>query len=64
MTGLAPVLRDATVTLSAVSATPRLDAELLMAHALGMDWPMMLLRQHDLVAALCGAATVALCRQL
>lgn len=50
MTGLAPVLRDATVTLSAVSATPRLDAELLMAHALGMDRSMMLLRQHDLVA--------------
>ncbi len=49
MTGLAPVLRDATVTLSAVSATPRLDAELLMAHALGMDRSMMLLRQHDLV---------------
>ncbi len=49
MTGLAPVLRGATATLSAVSATPRLDAELLMAHALGMDRSMMLLRARDLV---------------
>ena len=49
MTGLAPVLRNATATLSAVSATPRLDAELLMAHALGMDRSLMLLRARDLV---------------
>lgn len=43
-------LRDATVTLSAVSDTPRLDAELLMAHALGIDRNDLLLRQRDLHA--------------
>jgi release factor glutamine methyltransferase len=50
MTGLAPVLRDATTTLDAVSATPRLDAELLLAHALGIERSEMLLRQHSLNA--------------
>lgn len=49
MTGLAPVLRDATIALEKVSMTPRLDAELLLAHALGIERPMMLLRQHDLI---------------
>lgn len=49
MTGLAPVLRDATIALETVSMTPRLDAELLLAHALGMDRSTMLLRQHDLI---------------
>ncbi len=48
MNGLALPLRDATDALTPVSATPRLDAELLMAHALGIDRSAMLLRQHDL----------------
>lgn len=59
MNGLAPALRHATATLSAVSATPRLDAELLMAHALGMERSMMLLRQRDLVLPDNFAALVA-----
>ena len=50
MTGLAPVLRDATTALGSVSPTSRLDAELLLAHALGIDRSEMLLRQHDLRA--------------
>ena len=49
MTGLAPALRQAAARLTAVSDTPRLDAELLMAHALGMERSAMLLRQADLV---------------
>jgi len=48
MTGLAPVLRTATTALGSISPTPRLDAELLLAHALGIDRSAMLLRQHDL----------------
>lgn len=48
MTGLAPALRDASRALEAISPTPRLDAELLMAHALGIDRSIMLLQQHDL----------------
>ena len=48
MTGLAPVLRDATAALAGISQTPRLDAELLLAHALGIDRSAMLLRQADL----------------
>jgi release factor glutamine methyltransferase len=50
MTGLAPVLREATAALEGISPTPRLDAELLLAHALGMDRSAMLLRQHDMNA--------------
>lgn len=50
MTGLAPVLREATAALEGISPTPRLDAELLLAHALGMDRSAMLLRQHDINA--------------
>lgn len=50
MTGLAPVLRDATAALGSISPTPRLDAELLLAHALGIERSAMLLRQHDLRA--------------
>lgn len=50
MTGLAPVLRDATAALVGISPTPRLDAELLLAHALGIDRSTMLLRQADLRA--------------
>ncbi|MFN3452403.1 MAG: peptide chain release factor N(5)-glutamine methyltransferase [Sphingorhabdus sp.] len=59
MTGLALTLRDATDALTAVSATPRLDAELLMAHALGIDRSAMLLRQHDLDAPAGFAAMLA-----
>lgn len=49
MTGLAPALREAAARLADVSDTPRLDAELLMAHALGMERSAMLLQQADLV---------------
>ena len=38
MTGLAPALREATAALEGISSTPRLDAELLLAHALGIDF--------------------------
>ncbi len=41
-------LREAAVRLADSSDTPRLDAELLMAHALGIDRSTMLLRQSDL----------------
>ncbi len=41
-------LRAATVQLAVSSDTPRLDAELLMAHALGLSRNDMLLRQRDL----------------
>ena len=41
-------LRAATAQLSAVSDTARLDAEILMAHALGLSRADMLMRQHDL----------------
>ncbi len=49
MTGLAPALREAAARLADVSDTPRLDADLLMAHALGMERSAMLLQQADLV---------------
>lgn len=45
---VAATLRDAARRLAAVSATPRLDAELLLAHALGLSRNEMLLRQRDL----------------
>jgi release factor glutamine methyltransferase len=41
-------LRAATEKLSNTSATPRLDAELLMAHALQLERGQMLLRRHEL----------------
>lgn len=41
-------LRAATVQLGVASDTPRLDAELLMAHALGLSRNDVLLRQRDL----------------
>ena len=47
---IAPALREATARLSATSETARLDAELLMAHALGLSRADMLLRQRDLAA--------------
>ena len=42
---IAQALRDVTTTLAATSDTPRLDAELLMAHALGVSRSELLLRQ-------------------
>lgn len=48
--GVADRLRAATVQLAVSSDTPRLDAELLMAHALGLPRGDMLLRQRDLTA--------------
>ena len=47
LNGIAPALRDATALLEGVSETPRLDAELLMAHALGTGRSELLLRQAD-----------------
>ncbi len=47
---LADALRDATTALSAVSETPRLDAELLAAYGLQMDRREMLMRVRDLAA--------------
>ncbi|MDK2760250.1 MAG: peptide chain release factor N(5)-glutamine methyltransferase [Sphingopyxis sp.] len=43
MTEVAAALREATQRLESVSDTPRLDAELLMAHALGVERQAMLL---------------------
>lgn len=45
---VADALRAATVHFSVAFDTPRLDAELLMAHALGLSRTDMLLRQRDL----------------
>jgi release factor glutamine methyltransferase len=44
---VAETLRAATVALADVSPSPRLDAELLMAHALGINRSVLLLRQSD-----------------
>jgi release factor glutamine methyltransferase len=41
-------LRDAAAALADVSDTARLDAEILMAHALGLSRAEMLMRQYDL----------------
>lgn len=43
------LLRDAAADLAAISDTPRLDAELLLAHALGITRNDLLLHQHELV---------------
>ena len=45
---IAGALRDAAARLDKVSGTPRLDAELLLAHALGLSRNDLLLRQQDL----------------
>ena len=45
---IAQALRDAAACLDKVSGTPRLDAELLLAHALGLSRNALLLRQQDL----------------
>lgn len=47
MTALARALNRATQQLSASSDTPRLDAELLMAHALGIERDSLLLSRQD-----------------
>lgn len=44
-------LRDAAARLQSTSDTPRLDAELLLAHALGIDRNDLLLRQRELAPA-------------
>ncbi|QGP80321.1 peptide chain release factor N(5)-glutamine methyltransferase [Sphingobium sp. CAP-1] len=46
---LPDALRAATVRLAVSSDTARLDAELLMAHALGLSRADMLMRQRDLI---------------
>ena len=46
--GVAAALREASERLAAVGATPRLDAELLLAHALEIDRSDLLMRQRDL----------------
>ncbi|KEQ52537.1 peptide chain release factor N(5)-glutamine methyltransferase [Sphingobium chlorophenolicum] len=48
MTKIPETLRTATERLTPISATPRLDAELLLAHALDIDRNDLLLRQRDL----------------
>jgi release factor glutamine methyltransferase len=50
MTDIPALLRDGAACLAAVSETPRLDAELLLAHALGLSRNDLLLRQRDLSA--------------
>ena len=52
-------LRGAAARLAPVSDTPRLDAELLAAHALGLDRTAMLLRLRDLAAPADGEALIA-----
>jgi release factor glutamine methyltransferase len=47
VTAIARALSRATQQLSASSATPRLDAELLMAHALGIERDALLLSRQD-----------------
>jgi release factor glutamine methyltransferase len=48
MNDLAVALADAAQKLEEISDTPRLDVELLMAHALGMERSDMLLQMRDL----------------
>jgi len=47
---VAAALRDAAARLDVISGTPRLDAELLLAHALGIGRNDLLMRQRDLAA--------------
>lgn len=51
MDSIASILKDATKQLLPVSDTPALDAELLLAHALGIDRSELLLRRADYAAA-------------
>ncbi len=55
---VADALRATTVHFSVAFDTPRLDAELLMAHALGLSRTDMLLRQRDLTVPTAFAALV------
>ena len=50
MADAAGALREAAARLGGVSATPRLDAELLMAHAAGIERGELLLRLRDMAA--------------
>ena len=59
MTTIAEALREAARQLDVVSDTARLDAELLMAHALGTDRSELLLRHMDAAAPARFAALVA-----
>ena len=54
------LLREATAQLSATSATPRLDAELLLAHVLGWPRARLLAERDDQPAAAQTAAFAAL----
>jgi release factor glutamine methyltransferase len=45
--GVRQALTEATAAFAAISETPRLDAELLMAHALGITREMLLLKHLD-----------------
>ncbi|GMW02864.1 MAG: release factor glutamine methyltransferase [Candidatus Hydrogenedentota bacterium] len=47
MSTLAQHLHEATATLTPVTETPRFDAELLLAHALGWTRTQLLTRQHE-----------------
>jgi release factor glutamine methyltransferase len=47
---ISAALHSATIALAPISDSPRLDAELLMAHALGMERGDMLMRMRDLDA--------------
>lgn len=59
MASAADALREAAQTLSDVSDTPRLDAELLMAHALGIARERLLLDLPDLLAPQAFGALIA-----
>jgi release factor glutamine methyltransferase len=52
VTAVARALNRATQKLSATSGTPRLDAELLMAHALGIERDSLLLKPPHMVPAM------------
>lgn len=56
--GAAAALAEAAARLAGISDTPRLDAELLLAHALGIDRNALLPRLRDLTAPSCFDALV------
>lgn len=56
---VARTLRDAALSLQPFSDTPRLDAELLLAHALGIARSDLLMRQQDLSEPAAFAALLA-----
>ncbi len=58
MTDVSAALRDAAQRLAAVSDTPRLDAELLMAHALGVERQALLLDPTRFIVPDCFAELV------